>query len=228
MSSQAISTKPDNEPKFATLRRDAEASGFYTRHDQPVDFVNWSRESFWTAEEAIALFFGLEPDDVSWEALEQVVAGSAVAGDISRLRKILNRAQSKGDLQGNEYPHNYAAWANLRRIEIPTALLDAIAEYGHAIPNWDERDALQKRANAGLDERGNGAVTALKRKVSSLQKMCLGMALEKYQYRLDGKANSAATSIADALALRGLSLDRDTIRDHLAEARDANPDAVEK
>src|SRR4029077_8862887 len=87
MSSGRSDSELSNEAKFAAISREAEAQGFYARHDQTVDFINWSRESFWSAEEAIALFFGLEPEDVKWDALEQAVAHSALAGDIFRLHK---------------------------------------------------------------------------------------------------------------------------------------------
>lgn len=252
MSSEPGDGKPSNEAKFVAIRSEAEAQGFYARHDQPVDFVNWSRESFWSAEEATALLFGLEPDDVKWDVLEQAVAHSAVADDISRLHKILKRAQSKGDLQSNGYPHEYAAWANVRRIEVPSALVQAISEFGRPIPNWDARVLLQEQAehkgidggselnaagndsdklqsgNSNVTERDRESISGLKRKISSLQKICLGMALDKYQYNMTGKTNSAAKNIAGALQLLGIAVDPDTIRDHLADARSANPTAIEK
>jgi hypothetical protein len=45
---------------------------------------------------------------------------------------------------------------------------------------------------------------------------------------MTGKTNSAAKNIADALQLLGIAVDPDTVRDHLADARSANPTAMEK
>lgn len=218
--------KPDNESKLATIRSEIETLGFYACRDQPVDFVNWSRESFWSADEAIALFFGLEPDDVNWDALEQAVPHSTAAGEISRLRKILKRAQSKGDLQTNEYPHNYAAWANLRGLEIPAALLQAISKFGRPIPDWDQRVTLQQVADrkkdvtpdASSDSRpdtGDKELTESERRCA--QTIIIAMATKKYGYKPSERGPVPTQIVSHANEL-GLSVDDNTVRTWLAKS----------
>ena len=226
MSTGVDSREPDIEPKFAAIRREAETQGFCARLDRPVDFINWSRESFWSAEEATALLVGLEPDDVNWDVLEQAVTHSTVANEISRLRKILKRAQGKGDLQTNGYPHEFAAWANLRRIEIPAALLEAISEYGRPIPDWDQRVALQDIADRQRTptrdvkadwrpENDDRELTRSERR--SAQTIIIAMAVKKYAYKPSERGSVPAQIVGHADEL-GLTIDDNTVRSWLTKS----------
>jgi hypothetical protein len=52
------------------LPEQTKTEGFYAELAKPVDYAEWVRTSMWSAEQAIALSFDLEPADVKWDAID--------------------------------------------------------------------------------------------------------------------------------------------------------------
>lgn len=66
-------------------------------------------------------------------------------------------------------------------------------------------------------------VTALKRKIQTLQKMLIVVAVRKYGFDNRARRNTATRKIADDLLLAGVPLDEETILAHLREATELLP-----
>jgi len=82
----------------------------------------------------------------------------------------------------------------------------------------DAATELSKKISSVEDDSGDESEST----VSSLMKMVLGMAVQKYKYDPEASRNSATGenkgSIVGDLQASGLSLDADTVRKHLKEA----------
>ena len=237
--------------RFESNRHEAEVARFYQHANLPVDYADWARSAYWTGEQAVALSFGLDPDEIIWDRLAEQATLSPLAHQILRGLKRVKHSQNFGELPNNMPPHKFVEYLEFRKLAAPIQLFEAIKEFGRPIPDWRQRcselqtlliEAQQaaigtegtlaqcERANANQTciDRGQTLVeietiAGLKKRINSLQIMCLGMALHKYGLKSDGKPSSAATNIVKALATRGLSLSVDTVRDHLHEALAVNP-----
>jgi hypothetical protein len=210
-----------------------------TFHDEP-DYATWASMPYWTLDEAAALLAGWDPGDAA--SLNQYDDNNI---KIDRISKAIARASEAGALAGSPaqvLPLDVVGWASLQ----PFAngdLFWTVMRYSFGKDTVAEAEdsgikALQKE-NARLrremlslqrlppketpqaplmltapDEKPLGE----KERITFL-KMILGMAIQKYKYRVRER-NSASEFIKRDLEDVGIALSDDTIRDKLSEAVD--------
>jgi len=56
-----------------------EKARFFNRSSANADFSHWSKATYWTLDEAIALSFGKAPEVVKWESVQSLVGVSPFA-----------------------------------------------------------------------------------------------------------------------------------------------------
>jgi hypothetical protein len=115
-------------------------------------------------------------------------------------------------------------------LAIPKALAAAATSNSISIKNWRAeyerkeaelerlRQDIEKNAIAKRRVSKENDITALKRRIKSLQKVFLGISIDKFNLKREWKNTSAAKNIAGSIDRSGLSLNEDTVRTHLADA----------
>ncbi len=112
-------------------------------------------------------------------------------------------------------------------IAYPDYLEESVLRHGHKLVDWKaEAESLR----AELDVLKNGTIKqppAPKeihaRVRESLLKLIIGMAIGGYGYDPKVSRSPTAKDIASDLELHGVSLDEDTVRKYLAEAKELLP-----
>ncbi len=101
-----------------------------------ADFEYWAKMPVWTLNEAIALSFGKNPDQVDWDLIEIYRKVSPIAQDFWNCRRLVLRYQATGQLSDRTYPTDYIEWAQLTETPIPVALVEAVSKRWHQTVNW--------------------------------------------------------------------------------------------
>ena len=198
-----------------------------TRTDSGPDYPFWVAMPTWTREEAIALLSGQNPDIPTED-----ITSSDVQKKIARL---LERAFESGAFPNaiRVSPEDCLSAMESFGLSAPKALSAAASANEISIMNWraecerKEAEIERLRRNieteATIEKRATSKlnVTGLKKKIGSLQIALLGLSIAKFNLKRDWNNSSSATNIANAIHQSGLSLDKDTIRTHLAEAIEA-------
>lgn len=222
-----------------------EAARFYNQPAAQADFSYWSRISFWTLDEAVALSFGKDPRIVRWKNIEPITNISSFAKEYSARRVMVERAKISGQLWESTYPNLFLAWAERMRFEMPTALIDAVKALGIQIADWktiydkqteiwqskfiDQQNTILDLTtmNELLHEKTNliasqpvkeSERTITTRERDSLLKLVIGMAIKGYGYDPKATRSPTAQEVADDLVRLGIPLEADTVRKYLKEA----------
>lgn len=198
-----------------------------TRTDSGPDYPFWVAMPTWTREEAIALLSGQDPD-----APQEDIAPNGAQTKIARL---LDRAFESGAFPNavRVTPEDCLSAMASFGLPAPEALITSANANKISIRNWqaesNRKDAEIERLRKGIETdtsvrpnaKNEANVTALKKKIGSLQIAFLGISIAKCKLKRDWKNSSIATNIASAIRLSGLSLNEDTVRKHLVEAIEA-------
>src|SRR5690348_15997691 len=75
-----------------------EKARFFNQPSASADFDHWSKASYWTLDEAVALSFGKAPEIVKWEQIKQYLQVSPFAVQYGRVLDLARRAQQWGQL----------------------------------------------------------------------------------------------------------------------------------
>jgi hypothetical protein len=127
--------------------------------DPRADFAHWSRASYWTIEEAIALSLGYDPNVVSSEKLKDYDAAEVPFVAVYAQRRDLILRGKEMQLTDRVVPHDFVAWARARGIPVPPELEERV----RAISGTVDWRARYEEAKAQLDEIQRG-VRRLSRK----------------------------------------------------------------
>jgi hypothetical protein len=209
------------------------------RPNQPI-WKGWAGVPYWNSDEAAALLAG-------WDPLE---AGFLREGDeysikIERIKITIERVIEAGDLAGSPgriLPYDLVSWS----VGLPIhsdRLFWAVVRHEHRddpspdveaaeINSLRKEIARLKRQLATVEEKPSSVSTPNptspdvgdlgEKERITFQKMILGMALKKYNYRI-GQRNGASEMISRNLEDVGIKLSDDTIRDKLGEASQSIP-----
>jgi len=199
----------------------------------PEKYTYWCKARYWNISEATALLIGRDPKCLSEEKVKNDRKGSKIGTDYLQSRELVERAFRQICNRRHVAPSDYVQWALNIGMPVPQDLLDAFDARGPQIKEWSEEQAelqnkiAQLREQVSQLEQEAGARSAdpspkslSVRERESLLKLVIGMAIGGYAY--DPKASRTATAreICSDLQLRGLTLDEDTIRKYLNEARE--------
>ena len=77
----------------AQLRRELEENErLFNQPRADMDVTHWSRMSYWTLDEAVALSLGKDPRVVKWDRVKSLVHSSPFASEFGARREIAIRA----------------------------------------------------------------------------------------------------------------------------------------
>lgn len=255
-----------------------EAEAFFNQPTSNADFSYWSRISYWTLEEGVALSLGKNPAIVSSHKLTGHNAISPFKALYATKLEEVRRARTMGQLWDSTIPFVFTKWAKRVGFEMPEELTSRVLELGVQIRDWKEayeQQVKETQATEGKLEAANQkilellgnhtkfiektrndnnslissyqevveqrdqTITRLKedlgaikpgtakeqkadlgpREKGSLLKLILGMAIKGYSFDPKATRSTQVQEIADDLLTLGLSLDVDTVRKYLNEAK---------
>lgn len=130
-----------------------EQQRFFNQPHAKADFVHWSKATYWTLDEAIALSFGKAPEAVKWESVKGYCVslqgpGSPFAVKYGRVRDLALRAKAWKQLSDPVLPSTFLAWARRMEIEVPAELVAQIEARGTVIADWkDMFDKLKTQSD---------------------------------------------------------------------------------
>jgi hypothetical protein len=185
-----------------------EKAQFYNQPYANADFVHWSKAAHWTLDEAVALSFGKEPDQVNWEKLEPLKDKSTFAKNFAKRRDLALRATHWKRFGNTIPPAVFIDWAKELKIELPEALLNAVSEMGMVAVNWHEK-FLKLKAEFDTRQKQPSENT---QKTDNLLKAIACIAFDAYGYDPKSAKSTVAKDISEALKKHGQSMDPKTIR----------------
>lgn len=225
-------------------QKEEEDQRHYNQPRAAADFAYWSRMSYWTMDEAVALSLGKDPRIVKWDNVKGLVRVSTFAAEYEAKRTLVERAVFVEQLWEMTYPNLFLAWAGRMKFEVPGALIDAVTTLGIQIVDWkmlyDEHKAGWQQIIAekqSMIDRLAEACAFLREQVAaippvlaqaaekpfrarerdSLLKLVIGMAVDAYGHDPKAPRSPTAQELADHLARLGIPLEADTVRKYLKE-----------
>ena len=112
------------------------APGFYNQPSSNADYDHWCKATYWTLDEAIALSFGKDPEQVSWDKLKNhhSYPPSPFVEQYRKIRDLAIRAKNFNQLYDPILPSLFLAWAIRTGIEVAPELTDGIEAQGCVAP----------------------------------------------------------------------------------------------
>lgn len=247
---QRVAEEQEMEVKEqAQVQADEVASRIYNQPTAQADFPYWAQQSYWTAEELVALSLGRDPRVVHWDYLRHYVKVWDFARDFGGRLQTAMRAVTMGQLHQQVTPSFALAWARRMGVSVPGGLVSAVEGLGDQIADWkamcDAKDAAlaemraeNARLAVALDEAQRGQVVRAAtvkpapverplaaRERETLYKIMITMAVAGYGH-VPGKRSDVIKEILDDATKLGLQLGDDTVREKLKEAAELLPGEI--
>ena len=111
-----------------------EATLFFNHWCTDADFSFWSKASYWTLEEGVALVFGKDPKAVSWPTIRSYHKAKFVRR-YALLRELAVREKDAYNLEERVSPGVFIAWAQQQDVNVPESLVTAVEARGIPIAN---------------------------------------------------------------------------------------------
>lgn len=159
------------------------------------DYEWWSKQAYWTLEEATALCLGMNPKYIQMEALEIYLKESHFAKKFASFKQTIARAITVGMLQQAIAPIEFIEWGKPRIIGLPKSLIGAV-------------ETFEKSLEKPINEK------AILREKNNLQKALYLVAVKHLKYIPDTN-NGAAAIISKLFSDAELSLSTNTARKYL-------------
>jgi len=162
-----------------TLADREEENRPFNRPGAKADFVHWSKATYWTLDEALALVFGRAPEVVTWKVVEPYKSTSSFAKEFARARDLAIRAKNWKQLYDPILPSLFLAWARRTGIAVPEVLVAEVEARGLVVGDWkDIHDKLKQSFDELLIDRNKIADicqlliderTALRERIATLE-----------------------------------------------------------
>jgi predicted nucleic acid-binding Zn ribbon protein len=143
---------------------------FFNLPGAKADFDRWSRLPLWSLEGAVALWFGKDPNVVTWKRVEPHLQFSPFAAEYRRIRELAYDARERQLLDDYAEPDDFIAWAKRAGIPFPADLVAAVSA-NETVDYWrmryyrlEERigeGEEQDQANQAIIERQRAAIDEL-------------------------------------------------------------------
>ena len=209
-----------------------EAQYFFHAPNAEADFIHWGQLANWELEEAVALSFGKAPEVVTAAKLKTQRRVTHFHTAFQKRMQLVERARASRQLFFPVRPKDFVVWAIRLEIDLPEELKFTVNRFDPLPDEWRSKYESEAEAHSETQARLNELNAQLEgsvdrpgwiRERESLLKMIIGMAVEKFGY--DPKAAKSPTTdrIATALRTHGISLDGDTVRKYLHDARELLP-----
>lgn len=146
---EAEAKKYRNE--LADQAAEKERNRYFNHPSANADFDHWSKTTYWTLEEAVALSFGKDPEQVNWNELKNYSRHehSPFIEQYRKVRDLALRAKNFNQLYDPILPGLFIAWARRIKIEVPKELIQKIEDQGILIADWkDMYDKLKEQYDA--------------------------------------------------------------------------------
>jgi hypothetical protein len=173
---------------------------------QLIDVQFWSSLPHWTPTEFEWLVLGIDPDWVLEDGFDQRPFESCRATIRARFDRLVDQEE---------------------RYLSPSHALEVAEKIGKTFPP-KLCEAIRLRAATSPEREKSSApirsqdITALKRKVSSLQKIMIAIAAKTYGWNPHRDPPALLVNdISDAFESLGMKMDRNTIRGHLNKAKES-------
>jgi hypothetical protein len=167
------------EAQSYIAKRDAdEAARPFNQARANLDVEHWSRISFWTQDEAVAISLNRDPRRVSWDALKSVTGVSAFAAKYQAKLMLVERAKEMGQLWAKTTPIVFLAWAERMRFEMPVELVGSVKALGVQVADWktfyDTQVQRTNEANAEIQALNEKSLANGKDHIAFLDRMRVG------------------------------------------------------
>ena len=164
------------EEEDGQLRRELEGKQrFFNQPSADMDVAHWSRMSYWSIDEAVALSLGKDPRVVKWLRVKDFLHSSPFATEFEARREIVIRAIVKRQLSDFTIPAVFLAWADRMQDPMPAKLVNAVKALGHQIADWksayDKQRKIADNAVAELQEEQRKHVALIREHTSFVAKM---------------------------------------------------------
>lgn len=131
-----------DEQRLKAEQREREL--FFHEPKATANINHWSKASYWTLEEALALSFGKNPAVVKWEDVKSYTLVSPFAKQYELRRDLVQRAKVCNQLSDPTYPAPFLAWAKRNDFSIPEQLIHQIEARGIQVADWKDLYDKQK------------------------------------------------------------------------------------
>ncbi|UVC09595.1 hypothetical protein IHQ71_02915 [Rhizobium sp. TH2] len=119
-----------------------------------TDWDYWSKISYWTAEEAVAISFGKDPRAVTLEKISRYEGNSIFVASFHAQLELIKRAVEVGQLNEKNTPPYLLGWAERTGFLMHPMAFDAVKARGLQIADWKtEYDKLSAFLERLLTER---------------------------------------------------------------------------
>jgi hypothetical protein len=196
------------------------------------------RKPCWTADEAAAIMIEIDPRNITdwlYEASDFAFVTTGRAAQYRRYLEFFARAVAVKILPENFTPEQAAVFAMERGVAIPAALRDHLSKSEERLGTLEflrqevtrlqsENDKLLKKVQVASDQESGKSRT-------SLSKMIIAMAMDRYGHDPLSSRTSATTAISHACQRVGIKLTDETIKKQLRLAMEDcedDADAIEK
>lgn len=192
-----------------------EMARFFMRPNARADFDHWTKATYWTLDEAVALLFGKAPELVNWEKIKVYVNVSPFALQYSRVWDLARRASQWQQLSDPVSPGTILAWAKRNRIAVPQELETAVIAHGHQVVDWKtlydqsqtELKATREAAKSEIEKSLAFAQTEAEKSIKVAKEE-----VEKIRQRAEAELNQKDYQIF------GLTKERDDLSARVTEA----------
>jgi len=235
-----------------------EQKRFWNLPGANADFDHWSRASYWTLDEAVALTLGKDPRVVSWDRIKSMTRVSKFASRYEELRDLATRAKWASQLWEPVLPTIFLGWAKRVAIPIMPELLAAIDARGLIVADWktlydnlkNSKDRVISELQATIENLRSMHANATEafdklradyeqlatqrdkdigvRQRDTLLKLVIGMAVGGYSFDPRANRSDKIPEIVDDLERAGVAVGDDTVRKYLRQAADFLPSLTDE
>jgi len=113
-----------------------EKKRFFNQPESNANFDYWSKQAYWSIDEAIALAFGKDPRKVMWKNIQSYLLVSPFAKNFYEIREMAIRYVNCRELFDPVSPSIFLAWAERMSISVPVELKNAVSDIGMQVADW--------------------------------------------------------------------------------------------
>lgn len=136
-----------------------DAKRFFNNRLAETNWDHWSKISYWTPEEAVAISFGKDPNVVNLQSLQPYAGNSLFVGSFHSQMQLIGRAIETGQLLHKNTPTFFLAWALRTGFHMHPRAIEAVEARGEQIADWKtEFDALAGFLESLVDQHGKTEV----------------------------------------------------------------------
>lgn len=155
-----------------------EAARPFNQSWSKLDHNHWSKISFWTLDEAVAISLNKDPRKVKWESLKSLTNVSPFAAKYEAKLMLVERAKKMGQLWAETSPSTFLMWAKRTGFDFPVELMEAVQALGVQVADWksryEEQLKLTECLRAEIQTLNEHSIATSKESIEFLDRMRTG------------------------------------------------------